>query len=121
MPALGLTAPGFTLGAALSQSTRERPSAALPVTTRRIGRSPWSAMPPCRSGAVQAAVGCGEVQAREAIIAECHSHRHVRGRGMRLDDRAARRENVDQRARPALGPAAARDEIALGIDAYSFD
>jgi len=32
-----LTAPGLTLGAALSNSTRERPFASLPVTTRRIG------------------------------------------------------------------------------------
>src|SRR5438270_592576 len=40
MPALGLTAPGFTFGAALSKSTRERPCASLPVTTRRIGFSP---------------------------------------------------------------------------------
>src|ERR1700752_1182933 len=32
-----LTAPGLTLGAALSNSTRERPCASLPVTTRRIG------------------------------------------------------------------------------------
>src|SRR5882672_5574977 len=31
------TAPGLTLGAALSNSTRERPRASLPVTTRRIG------------------------------------------------------------------------------------
>src|SRR5712691_13400647 len=30
-------APGLTLGAALSNSTRERPAASLPVTTRRIG------------------------------------------------------------------------------------
>src|SRR5262245_11984574 len=33
----GRIAPGFTLGAALSYSTRERPCASLPVTTRRIG------------------------------------------------------------------------------------
>src|SRR5580693_3114185 len=32
-----LTAPGLTFGAALSNSTRERPCASLPVTTRRIG------------------------------------------------------------------------------------
>src|ERR1700722_2428684 len=32
-----LTAPGLTFGAALSNSTRERPLASLPVTTRRIG------------------------------------------------------------------------------------
>src|SRR5215831_3177638 len=32
-----LTAPGLTLGAALSNSTRERPRASMPVTTRRIG------------------------------------------------------------------------------------
>src|SRR3981081_3460106 len=32
-----LTAPGLTLGAALSNRTRERPFASLPVTTRRIG------------------------------------------------------------------------------------
>src|ERR1700756_5206190 len=32
-----LIAPGLTLGAALSNSTRERPFASLPVTTRRIG------------------------------------------------------------------------------------
>src|SRR2546421_3054748 len=30
-------APGLTLGAALSNSTREQPCASLPVTTRRIG------------------------------------------------------------------------------------
>src|SRR5215468_12631444 len=30
-------APGLTLGAALSNSTHERPCASLPVTTRRIG------------------------------------------------------------------------------------
>jgi len=30
-------APGLMLGAALSNSTRERPCASLPVTTRRIG------------------------------------------------------------------------------------
>src|ERR1700724_172426 len=32
-----LTAPGLTLGAALSNNTRERPFASLPVTTRRMG------------------------------------------------------------------------------------
>jgi tripartite-type tricarboxylate transporter receptor subunit TctC len=32
-----LIEPGFTLGAALSNNTQERPSALLPVTTRRIG------------------------------------------------------------------------------------
>jgi len=35
-----LMAPGLTLGAALSNSTRERPCASLPVTTRRIGFIP---------------------------------------------------------------------------------
>src|SRR5260221_9014077 len=39
MPAPGLTAPGLTFGAAPSKSTRERPCASFPVTTRRIGRS----------------------------------------------------------------------------------
>src|SRR5437879_3244637 len=39
MPALGLTAPGLTFGAALSKSTRERSRASFPVTTRRMGRS----------------------------------------------------------------------------------
>src|SRR6266849_8568178 len=39
MPALELTAPGLTLGAAPSKSTRERPYSSFPVTTRRIGRS----------------------------------------------------------------------------------
>src|SRR5258708_9071072 len=39
MPALGLTAPGLTFGAAPSKSTRERPCASFPVTTRRIVRS----------------------------------------------------------------------------------
>src|SRR5256885_6670381 len=39
MPALGLTAPGLTFGAALSKSTRERSCASFPVTTRRMGRS----------------------------------------------------------------------------------
>jgi len=33
----GRIAPGLTLGAALSNSTRERPRSSLPVTTRRIG------------------------------------------------------------------------------------
>src|SRR2546430_15261578 len=37
--ALALTAPGLTLGAALSKSTRERSCASFPVTTRRMGRS----------------------------------------------------------------------------------
>src|SRR5258707_3891782 len=32
-----LIAPGFTLGAALSNSTQERPCVSFPVTTRRIG------------------------------------------------------------------------------------
>src|SRR6266404_7598207 len=32
-----LIAPGFTLGAALSNSTHERPCVSFPVTTRRIG------------------------------------------------------------------------------------
>src|ERR1051325_3506159 len=32
-----LIAPGLTFGAALSNSTQERPCASLPVTTRRIG------------------------------------------------------------------------------------
>src|SRR5262249_21291577 len=32
-----LIAPGFTLGAALSNRTQERPCASFPVTTRRIG------------------------------------------------------------------------------------
>src|SRR2546423_14004514 len=39
IPALGATAPGLTLGAAPSKSTRERPCASFPVTTRRMGRS----------------------------------------------------------------------------------
>src|SRR6266581_76537 len=39
IPALALTAPGLTLGAAPSNSTRERPCASFPVTTRRMGRS----------------------------------------------------------------------------------
>src|SRR5260221_8880539 len=39
MPALGLTAPGLTFGAALSNSTRDFPFASFPVTTRRMGRS----------------------------------------------------------------------------------
>src|SRR5258707_6049252 len=39
MPALELTAPGLTLGAALSKSTRERLCPSFPVTTRRMGRS----------------------------------------------------------------------------------
>src|SRR5258708_36730460 len=39
MPALALTAPGLTLGAAPSKSTRERPYSSFPVTTRRMGRS----------------------------------------------------------------------------------
>src|SRR3954451_17677099 len=38
MPALAATPPTFTLGAALSYSTTERPLASWPVTTRRIGR-----------------------------------------------------------------------------------
>src|SRR5215210_6699943 len=37
MPERGLSGRGLTLGAALSNSTRERPCASLPVTTRRIG------------------------------------------------------------------------------------
>src|SRR5712671_5937628 len=37
IPALGATAPGFTFGAGPSKSTRERPSASVPVTIRRIG------------------------------------------------------------------------------------
>src|SRR5262252_8893346 len=40
-----LIAPGLTLGAALSNSTRERPLASLPVTTRRIGLIPSGAAP----------------------------------------------------------------------------
>src|SRR5262249_37398100 len=32
-----LIAPGFTLGAALSNRTQDRPCASFPVTTRRIG------------------------------------------------------------------------------------
>src|SRR2546422_11472396 len=36
--ALALTAPGLTLGAAPSKSTRDRPSSSFPVTTRRMGR-----------------------------------------------------------------------------------
>src|SRR3989475_6299453 len=39
MPALALTAPGLTWGAALSKSPRDRPCSSFPVTTRRIGRS----------------------------------------------------------------------------------
>src|ERR1700733_8990771 len=42
-----LIAPGLTFGAALSNSTPERPYSSLPVTTRRIGRgSDVSASPP---------------------------------------------------------------------------
>src|SRR3954466_9210916 len=37
MPVPGRIAPGFTLGAALSYTTHERPCASWPVTTRRIG------------------------------------------------------------------------------------
>src|SRR6266513_6202159 len=37
--ALALTAPGLTLGAALSKSTRDLPCPSFPVTTRRMGRS----------------------------------------------------------------------------------
>src|SRR5712692_4905924 len=37
MPALAATAPTLTLGAALSNRTRDRPCVSLPVTTRRIG------------------------------------------------------------------------------------
>src|SRR5712672_1724475 len=39
MPALALTAPGLTLGAAPSKSTRDLPCSSFPVTTRRMGRS----------------------------------------------------------------------------------
>src|SRR5947208_12955267 len=39
MPALALTAPGLTFGAALSNGTRDFPCASFPVTTRRMGRS----------------------------------------------------------------------------------
>src|SRR6266852_4835244 len=39
IPALALTAPGLTLGAALSNSTRDLPCASFPVTTRRMGRN----------------------------------------------------------------------------------
>src|SRR2546427_1784204 len=39
MPALALTAPGLTWGAALSKSPRDRPCSSFPVPTRRIGRS----------------------------------------------------------------------------------
>src|SRR5258707_12142820 len=35
-----LIAPGLTLGAALSNSSHDRPPSSLPVTTRRIGFSP---------------------------------------------------------------------------------
>src|SRR5947208_1205776 len=38
IPALALTAPGLTLGAALSKKTRDLPCASFPVTTRRMGR-----------------------------------------------------------------------------------
>src|SRR2546421_1766878 len=41
--ALALTAPGLTLGAAPSKSTRDLPRASFPVTTRRMGRG-FSAM-----------------------------------------------------------------------------
>src|SRR5437879_2208856 len=43
MLALALTAPGLTLGAALSNSTRDLPCSSFPVTTRRMGRN-FSAM-----------------------------------------------------------------------------
>src|SRR6266852_4524229 len=43
IPALALTAPGLTLGAALSKSTRDLPCSSFPVTTRRMGRN-FSAM-----------------------------------------------------------------------------
>src|SRR6266581_3329166 len=43
IPALALTAPGLTLGAALSKSTRDLPCPSFPVTTRRMGRG-FSAM-----------------------------------------------------------------------------
>src|SRR5882672_7819301 len=45
IPALALTAPGLTFGAALSKSTRDLPCLSFPVTTRRMGRR-FSAMGP---------------------------------------------------------------------------
>src|SRR6266542_1601776 len=38
MPALALTAPGLTLGAGPSKSTRDLACPSFPVTTRRMGR-----------------------------------------------------------------------------------
>src|SRR6185369_16034629 len=42
-----LIAPGLTFGAALSNSTHDRPCASLPVTTRRIGFSSSDIAIPC--------------------------------------------------------------------------
>src|SRR5713226_6708819 len=68
MPALALTAPGFTFGAALSKSTRDLPRSSLPVTTRRIGRS-FSAIGLIISGST----GGGKVRTAKflALVALC--------------------------------------------------
>src|SRR5712692_4735958 len=68
MPALALTAPGLTFGAALSKSTRDLPRSSLPVTTRRIGRS-FSAIGLIISGST----GGGKVRTAKflALVALC--------------------------------------------------
>jgi hypothetical protein len=48
MQMLWLIVPGLTFGAALSNSTHDRPYSSLPVTTRRIGFGSLSiAISPC--------------------------------------------------------------------------
>src|SRR5688572_21910575 len=71
--------------------------------------------------AIQAAVGCSDIQARHPRVAEGATHGRVSRSGMRFEDRAAGRDDDHGRRRSALRPAHACDQVALAVEAHAFD
>src|SRR5262245_4317922 len=83
--------------------------------------SPWPAPTPGGLGAIEVPAAGGHEERSKIVAAETAAIGTIGGESMALDHRALRREHGDQRPGPAAGPAAAGDDMAVGIEAHTFD
>src|SRR5262249_50564852 len=83
--------------------------------------SPWPAPTSGGLGTIEMPAAGGHVEGSKIVAAETAAIGTIGGEGRALDHRAARREHIDQRPGSATGPAAAGDDVAVGVDAHALD
>src|SRR5262245_41596438 len=83
--------------------------------------SPWPAPTSGGLGTIEMPAAGGHVERSKIAVAETAAIGPIGGEGMALDHRTARRKHIDQRPGSAAHPAAAGDDVAVGIEAHAFD